>query len=90
MNFQELKEKIEEIGVSSVGYEDFDEKDLPLKLVHSVGGGEGDGETVVRVFEHNGIFIQLTGWYASYHGTDWDEEITQVFPKQKTITVYEP
>jgi hypothetical protein len=90
MNFQELKAKIEDIGISDVAYEDFDEKELPLKLVHSVGGGEGGGEYVERVFEHAGIFVKLTGYYASYSGTDWDEDVVQVFPKQKTITVYEP
>jgi len=95
MNFEELKSKIEEVGVDAVGYEDYDEVEsgLYLTTVHEVGGGEGGGDYVERVYEHDNdgepIFVRITGYYSSYNGTDWNDGVKQVFPKQKTITVYE-
>lgn len=44
---------------------------------------------VIRYFENFGIYIKETGYYSSYHGTDWNNDFEEVKPVQKTITVYE-
>lgn len=93
MNFQELSQKIIDIGVAAVCHEDFNKNELPLKLVHEVGGHEGDGEYAERVFEHDNdgekIYVKFTGFYSSYDGTDWDSDFAMVTPREKMITVYE-
>lgn len=56
-------------------------------------GGEGEGEhwEVVYHFEDHDVYMQLTGSYYSHDGTYFDtwDDITEVRPVQKTITVYE-
>lgn len=55
-------------------------------------GGEGKGESwySVKHFIDHDIYIRTDGFYTSYNGTDfYDGYGRQVFPKQKTITVYE-
>lgn len=94
MNFKELSKKIKEIGISHVGHEDYDNSELKLKCVYSVGGIKGGGEYVERVFEHvtnNGeiVYARITGYYASHRGTDWNNNVDEVRPVLKTITVYE-
>ena len=95
MNYQELKDKIEKIGLGQIAEEDFNVKDInenfsaeDFNLVYAEGGGEGDGDYAERVFQHENVFVKITGYYSSYEGTDWDE-ISEVQPKQKTVTVYE-
>lgn len=69
---------------------------LNLVLVHEVGGSSGDGESVERVFMHkdvqkNGtelVYIRLTGFYSSYEGTSWDDDIERVQPEVITATIY--
>ncbi len=59
--------------------------------VYREGGGEGGGEYCERVFlfkEHD-VYIQITGGYYSNHGTDWDDEYHEVFPRRVINTVYE-
>jgi len=55
-------------------------------------GGEGQGENYWSVYKFekdgNEVFIQFRGWYASYHGADY-EGMCVVEPREKTITVYE-
>jgi len=57
-------------------------------------GGEGKGSTwySIKYFIDYDIYIKVDGYYQSYNGTEfydgWDS-CSQVFPKQKTITVYE-
>lgn len=65
-----------------------------VRVVRTVGGGEGDGEHVEIVFEMmdmDGVtrYFRKTGGYASFAGTYWDGPFEEVFPQQKTITVYE-
>ena len=68
------------------------------RLTDSKGGSEGDGEDVELVIQFPStdggispdILVKFEGYYSSYDGTTWEDDITQVFPKQKTITVYEP
>lgn len=75
--------------------------ELMARTVHTVGGHEGGGENVVIVVEvtsHVGgiqkfsmesRFFEKLGFYGSYYGCDFDGSFTEVFPKEKTITVYE-
>ena len=61
------------------------------EIVHEKGGYEGEGEEVIRVIflkDHN-IYFKIGGFYSSYNGTDWESTISQVTPKEKTITVFE-
>lgn len=72
---------------------DFEADGIALTLVDSVGGYEGQGEYVRRVFEvtkhgTNISFVAITGFYSSYSGIDWDADWTIVYPKQVLQTVY--
>jgi hypothetical protein len=98
MTLSEIKTFLYEHGSSDVcnRYYFFKERyNVNLELVHQVGGGEGEGEYVERIFKYvseedrSDYFFKFTGYYASYSGTSYDEGFTQVFPKEKTITVYE-
>lgn len=63
----------------------------PIETVEEVGGGEGGGEEVVRVFhfKDHDVFIEITGSYYSYDGINWEEGVfTQVYPKQVMVTQY--
>lgn len=62
-----------------------------VETVHSEGDCEGGGEHSEKVlyFAEHEIYIRITGFYSSYDGTDWYDEMSQVYPKKKTITVYE-
>lgn len=63
-------------------------------IVDSEGGGEGEGEYVERivaVFKYGepadslvGL-VQVTGFYSSDNGTEWDTEYNEVSPKPKTV-----
>jgi len=62
--------------------------------VSSEGGYEGDGEhmeIIVQIVDPEGniTFHKLTGYYNSWDASSWDDKFIQVYPKQKTITVYE-
>lgn len=52
-------------------------------------GGEGQGEYVWVVFEHDGNLIRLTGLYSSYDGTEWGEDYgsTLEFVASKVVSV---
>ena len=68
---------------------------LDCEVVHEEGGGEGGGshvEVVLKITEGNEArYFRKTGYYASFKGTDWDSDPpTEVFPKQATVTQYEP
>jgi len=86
-----LFDELYEIGARRIGNGDYPSS-LPIKLVHRVGGGEGQGEYAERVYEHDNdgemIYFKITGFYSSYDGTDWDSDIQRVTPQEKTITVY--
>lgn len=53
-------------------------------------GGDYDTMVTVQHFKDHNVYISLSGYYSSQEGTTWDGDFKQVFPKQKTITVYEP
>lgn len=64
-----------------------------LKKVHSEGGCEGGGDHAEIVFGimYNGACVQhfrVTGYYSSYDGTDWDDVIEVVFPREVLVTQY--
>lgn len=63
-----------------------------IKLVDSYGG-EGEGERYYKVFhfEKHDIYIKFEGFYTSYDGVNYFETRIgkEVFPAQKTITVYD-
>jgi hypothetical protein len=66
-----------------------------LTVADEEGGYEGGGEYVERVIGiHNGdktkcvSFVRITGHYESYNGTEYDDEMKQVWPHQVTVTQY--
>ena len=60
-----------------------------VKVV-SAEGGEGQGDHAHIVFEVEGRFFKLDGYYASFDGFDWSySDLYEVVPKEKVITVYE-
>lgn len=57
-------------------------------------GGENEGSDwwVVYHFPKHNVYLKVSGWYQSHHGTDfedWDSAVKEVKPKEKVITVYE-
>jgi len=62
------------------------------KCVDSHGGmGEGEDYWRVHHFVKHDIYIKISGWYASHHGTDFEDgwgSCKEVKPEQETITVY--
>lgn len=53
--------------------------------------GEGSNWFSVKHFIDHDVYIKVSGFYTSYNGCDFDgwEDCSEVFPQQKTITVYE-
>lgn len=63
--------------------------DVRVSVVDEVGGGEGEGEYVHRVYSFSSFdntvltYVKITGFYESYNGTSWDDaDPTFVFPKE--------
>lgn len=55
-------------------------------------GGEGEGESCYGVIRFQGKFYKAEWSYYSYNGCDYDyiaDTVKEVFPVEKTITVYE-
>jgi hypothetical protein len=50
---------------------------------------DGWEEHIWVVFEIQGKLYKATGTHTSYTGSEWDRELKEVSPKEKTITVYE-
>lgn len=65
-------------------------EDAHIVMVESKPGREGGGEDIYVVVKVGDQFFQKDGFYASHYGSDWDGEVTEVRPVEKTITVYEP
>lgn len=63
-----------------------------VKCVESIGGSEGQGEKVLRVYavslEGNVTYIKFTGLYNSYSGIEWDDDCNFVKPIEVTVTKY--
>ena len=66
-----------------------------IECVDSEGGYEGGGEHVERTFailaaglKDRLAHFQITGYYESNNGTEFDDEITIVFPRKVIVTQY--
>ena len=70
---------------------------IQLSEVYSDGGGEGGGENVERVYSLTDVdtgrvlnYVQLTGFYTSGYGTEWDDSISIVCPREVVEIRYFP
>lgn len=66
---------------------------IVLNDVYSVGGGEGGGESVIRVWSVKvdgeiKAHIRVTGFYQSYNGTDYNEDAELVEAHEVIETKY--
>ncbi len=53
-------------------------------------GGEGEIYHLIKVTTGDNIqYFKKTGMYYSFAGSEWNDDWVEVFPKKKTITVYE-
>lgn len=59
-----------------------------VETINTYTGGEGGGEDCELLFKVGDRFFQKVGYYASYDGTYWDGDFSEVRPELKTITVY--
>ena len=96
-NYNEIIEVLK--NAENSDFSEFADGDFPDELGETEEvfsqGGEGEGENWKRVYhfkDHN-VFIEFSGFYTSYDGTsfesEWDGDVKEVKPAQKTITVYE-
>lgn len=96
MTAQEIIEKVEELDIEVSDFA-YGEMENPLegvgswKEVQQHGGeGEGDDWYSVKHFTDHDVYIKTQGFYTSYSGTGFENGFgNEVFPKEKTITVYE-
>jgi hypothetical protein len=95
MNYIEILEKLkkENESIEDIAYGDFSEEFGKIEEVDR-GGGENKGSHWYRVYhfvDHN-VYLQVTGYYQSYDGTDFHAgwgSCSEVTPKKKEIIVYE-
>jgi hypothetical protein len=99
--------KLNQINTTSLGEGDTGNADYPFDLgvfeVQAEGGGEGQGEKVIRIFaiapkgslindiqQINGAlgYVKLGGFYSSYNGTEWDDDLRVVYPKVVQVTKF--
>jgi len=102
MTQAELRAELTVLGITGrnlkyevLGWGDIEAQKLletvgPTKIVHQEGDREGGGDhsEVVVHFEEHDIYLKATGYYSSYNGTEWNDEMTEVRPQEKVITVY--
>lgn len=97
MTAQEIIEKLKEfeISVYEFAYDDYNSENIGLGKIIEVEqyGGEGQGDIwySVKYFKDHDVYLRVDGWYQSYSGTEFNgwENVKEVKPIQKTITVYE-
>lgn len=53
------------------------------------GGGVNAGHNIWVAFKVGDQYFRKTGYHESHYGTDWDGDVEEVIPRQKTITVYD-
>lgn len=89
------REKIQRWYPNEEVWDKFHEKIDELNLIINLSdqkGGEGQGEEYWSVYEFSSpeqtVYIKFNGYYQSYEGATFTE-FFEVFPTQKTITVYE-
>jgi len=94
---KEIINKLREsnIDLDQLAYGDYNSKELGLGESEQVEqhGGEDEGSNwySIKYFKDHDVYIKIRGFYASHVGTDfysWDD-VYEVKPAQKTITVYE-
>jgi len=65
----------------------------PIDEIDSHGGEDmGSDWYSIKHLPQLDMYIKVSGWYQSHHGTDfdgWDDACSEVKPQTKTITVYE-
>lgn len=64
-------------------------EETEVEKVDGKPSAEGGGEHVYIILKAGDQFFEKTGYYASHYGTDWDGDVTEVRPVEKTMTVYE-
>jgi len=98
MNFKEIVEKLDQLEISKhdFAYEEWDRKAMEEafgeidEVFHKGGSGQGEEWSVVKHFVDHNVYIRLDGFYTSYDGANFDDEkLFEVFPQEKTITIYE-
>lgn len=65
-----------------------DDVTLPVIKIEDFGG-EGRGDDYWVVIQVGEQYFQMSGYYTSHSGGDFDGGLEEVRPVQKTITVYE-
>ena len=103
MTAQEILDKLlelEDLENSEMSVDSFAYGDVDNPLPNGIGeweeveqvGGEDEGSTwySVKYFKDHNVYIQTNGWYASYHGTDFDEGYgEEVFPVEVKVIQYQ-
>jgi len=91
MNFEKLKQLIIESSVEHVaeGYP-LSKNFPPFEVVQENSSYDDGSEGLEKVlyFPESDVYVRLTGYHESYSGTFWNQKVEQVFPEQKTVTVY--
>lgn len=94
---EQLISKLRELEISpeDFAYEDYDDNKIGFGRIIEVDqhGGEGEGSNwySVKHLKNTNQYFKISGYYTSYHGTDFDSYedcLKEVFPEEKTITVY--
>ena len=91
MNFEELKTLILEASVESIAECYSIPKNFPdFDVVQDNSSYDEGNEGLEKIlyFPASDVYVKLTGYHESYSGTFWNPRVEQVFPEQKTITVY--
>lgn len=91
MNFKELEELILEAGTENVVDKFHLSKDFPQYDIVQQNSGYDDGNESLECivyFPESEIYVRLSGYHESYSGTYWNPKVEQVFPEQKTVTIY--
>jgi len=88
-----LQLKLKGISNEDLGRQDVDWEETGLgtvALAEEHGGYEGQGEDCHKVyyFKDHEVYLRIDGFYASYEGSEWDNDPYEVRPQQKQITVY--
>ena len=94
---EQLISKLRELEIlpEDFAYEDYDDNKIgfgPITEVDQHGGeGEGSNWYSIKHIKNTNQYFKISGYYTSYHGTDFDSYedcLKEVFPEEKTITVY--
>jgi hypothetical protein len=85
---EEEKELLEEEFSEQIQWGD-KTVELPEVGTASYVDYEHINEDLTLIFKIGEQFFKITGFYSSYDADEWETEVTEVVPKEKTITVYE-